>query len=90
MPATATVNPDLSIALSRELQEAMHLVPGQTLIVERRGEVLEFRREVRTGPELIGMLSRYAPAVPVSVAEMNEAVISEAAEQHVRQGRGQR
>lgn len=72
MPATATVNADLSIALPHELQEAMKLTPGQTLIVERRGEVLEFRRAPGTGLDLIGSLSRYAPAEPVSVEQMND------------------
>lgn len=87
MSATATVNPDLSIALSTELQEALDLAPGQTLVVERRGDVLEFRRATRAAPGLIGLLSRYAPATPVSAAEMSDAVSAEAADRSANSGR---
>lgn len=84
MPSTATVNADLSIALPEELSEALHLAPGQTLLVERRGDVLEFRRAPRPASDLAGLLSRYAPGTPVEVAEMNEAVAAEAIARHDR------
>ena len=86
MPSTATINADLSIAIPEELSEALQLVPGTTLLVERRGDVLEFRRALRTVADLAGLLSRYAPDTPVAVAEMNEAVATEASARHDRSG----
>ena len=89
MPA-ARVTSKGQITIPRAVRETLGVKKGDRLVFEisARGRVTVTAERPQPATRLLGRLSSYRKASPVSVEDMNAAVVRKAGDRHDRNRRG--